>query len=209
MIPRHEHMYPREDKIRLVSSVTCGEINVSEQLRIKDFPLYFYFIPVFSPTPQWSPCDWPRSRCCPKCHTGVFEHRSHPRWLARGLSLTGSKKRHLALNKNQRITCFNWSILTDAEPEVVEGVLVDDVKLPHKCKSKLHHCANVHVLSVVFLRHRQKWAPIRPTHSLNCTVVGTKCGGCQWIYCTIMGWKVSATWAQSGPGVTLRPVAAM
>lgn len=29
MIPRHEHMYPREDKIRLVSSVTCGEIDVS------------------------------------------------------------------------------------------------------------------------------------------------------------------------------------
>lgn len=41
---------------------------------------------------------------------------------------------------------------TDSESEVVEGVFVDDVQLPHKSKGKLHHGANVHVLSVMFLK---------------------------------------------------------
>lgn len=48
------------------------------------------------------------------------------------------------------------NVLTNPEPEVIEGVLVDDVKLPHECESELHHCANVHVLSVMFLRDVQK-----------------------------------------------------
>lgn len=42
--------------------------------------------------------------------------------------------------------------LTDPQSEVIKRVLVDDIQLPNKSKCKLHHCANVHVLSVVFLR---------------------------------------------------------
>lgn len=46
-------------------------------------------------------------------------------------------------------------VLTDSESEVVEGVFVDDIQLPHKSKGKLHHGADVHVLSVMFLREMQ------------------------------------------------------
>lgn len=41
--------------------------------------------------------------------------------------------------------------LTNPESEVVEGVFVDDVQFPNESKGKLHHRANVHVLSVMFL----------------------------------------------------------
>lgn len=41
MIPRHEHMYPREDRIPLVSSVTCGEPSVRAPTENKSCPLYF------------------------------------------------------------------------------------------------------------------------------------------------------------------------
>lgn len=41
MIPRHEHTYPREHKIRLVSSVTCGETKSAHLPRIKDVPRTF------------------------------------------------------------------------------------------------------------------------------------------------------------------------
>lgn len=41
--------------------------------------------------------------------------------------------------------------LTHSEFEVIEGMLVDDVQLPHQSKRKLHHGPYVHVLPIVFL----------------------------------------------------------
>lgn len=195
MIPRHEHMYPREDRIRLVSSVTCGEPSVRAPTENKSCPLYFHYTPGSFPTPRWSPFDWPRWRCCPRCHTGVSERRSRLRSPARGLSLAGSSRSHLSLHTRQRIACLTsqtLNVLTNPEPEVVERVLVDDVKLPHQRESKLHHRADVHVLPVMFLRDVQKWATSKPCVQLviNCTVVITKRGGCEWIHCTNTGWKV-------------------
>lgn len=43
------------------------------------------------------------------------------------------------------------NVLTNSESEVVEGVFVDDVKLPNQSKGKFHHSAYVHVLPVVLL----------------------------------------------------------
>lgn len=59
-------------------------------------------------------------------------------------------------SRSTKVACSSWltaNALTDPEPEVVEGVLVDDVQLPHKGEGELHHRADVHVLSVMFLRN--------------------------------------------------------
>lgn len=48
-------------------------------------------------------------------------------------------------------TLTPWT-LTDSKFEVVEGMLVYDVQLPHQRKGKLHHGADVHVLPVMVLR---------------------------------------------------------
>lgn len=76
------------------------------------------------------------------------------------------------------------TVLTDPQPEVVEGVLVDDVELPHQREGELHHGADVHVLSVVFLRDAQKRAPPEPPLL---TLHLPKCGGREWIYCPNTG----------------------
>lgn len=67
-------------------------------------------------------------------------------------------------------------------------------------------------------------AETSPTRApvINDTFAMPKCDGWEWIYCPNTGWKVGnydinaawnpkgrSTWAQSGPGATLRPVAAM
>ena len=51
-------------------------------------------------------------------------------------------------------------MLTNSEFEVVEGMLVNDVKLAHQGKGKLHHGTNVHVLSVI-LEHTQLHLEVR------------------------------------------------
>lgn len=179
MIPRHEHTYPREDRIRLVSSVTCGELSVRAPTEEKRCPLYVHYTPGFFPTPRWSPFDWPRWRCCPRCHTGVSERRSRLRSPARGLSLAASSRSHLSLHTRQTIALQTLNVLTNPQPEVVEGVLVDDVKLPHQRKSELHHRADVHVLPVMFLRDVQKRATSQPCvqRVINCAVVRNERGG--------------------------------
>lgn len=63
-----------------------------------------------------------------------------------------AKQKALLLSFRQQAQRSARPSLTDTEPEVVEGVLVDDVQLPHQGEGKLHHGADVHVLSVVLLQ---------------------------------------------------------
>lgn len=52
--------------------------------------------------------------------------------------------------------CWLRENLTDSKLEIVEGVFVNNVQLPHQGKSKLHHSPNVHVLPVMLLENSSK-----------------------------------------------------
>lgn len=63
-------------------------------------------------------------------------------------------------------SCNYWPMVyADPQSEVIKRVLVDDIQLPNESKCKLHHCANVHVLSVVFLCTLWSWRHIESSRS--------------------------------------------
>lgn len=40
-------------------------------------PLYGEALPGCYPWPLWTPCDWPHSQCCPRCHSEASGRQSH------------------------------------------------------------------------------------------------------------------------------------
>lgn len=167
MMPRHEHMYPSVDKIPLVSSVTWTEKNMgrvrSLQARWRSFPCGFVrrltcifpstpvvsiLLATFTLFPQMS--YWGFWAPITPAITGPWFIPKKQKQITNHMAFTSALQIILML-----IFVLWRNVLTDSESEVVEGVFVDDIQLPNKSKGKFHHGADVHVLSVMFLREMQ------------------------------------------------------
>lgn len=90
---------------------------------------FVFVLPGCFPSLQWTPSCWPHWRCCPRCHSEVCELRSLQPKLPRYLDLEGK-----TIQTNEHAPGSDTHVhdilhtLTNAEHEVVEGLLVQVVE---------------------------------------------------------------------------------